>query len=85
MLEMKGAQQEHDLRLSLDGLLPYLDKLIRFEWNRAHPTRRAELKRREEPRPEDSLDGYTTIPSPRESPRPTGWETIDLENRHHQH
>ena len=45
---------------SLDGLLPYLDKLIRFEWNRAHPTRPAEFKRREEPRPEDSLDGYTT-------------------------
>jgi hypothetical protein len=29
---------------SLDGLLPYLDKLIRFEWNRAQHTRRAELK-----------------------------------------
>jgi hypothetical protein len=29
---------------SLDGLLPYLDKVIRFEWTRAHPTRRAELK-----------------------------------------
>jgi hypothetical protein len=27
---------------SLDGLLPYLDKLIRFEWNRAQQTRRAD-------------------------------------------
>src|ERR1700731_2510665 len=43
---------------SLDGLLSYLDKLLRFEWNRAHPTRRAELKRREEPRPRNSLDEY---------------------------
>jgi hypothetical protein len=29
---------------SLDGLLPYLDKLLRFEWNRAQHSRRAELK-----------------------------------------
>jgi hypothetical protein len=39
-----------------DRLLPYLDKLVRFEWNRAqHPQRR-----RPEPRPRNSIDDYTT-------------------------
>jgi hypothetical protein len=43
-----------------DRLMPHLDKVIRFEWNRAHPTRRAELERSEKPRPGNSLDEYTT-------------------------
>jgi hypothetical protein len=41
---------------SLDGLLPYLDKLLRFEWNRAQLPQR----RRPEPRPRNSIDDYTT-------------------------
>ena len=56
-----GMQNRKRRSGSGDGLLPHLDKVIRFEWNRAHPNRRAELKRpREEPRPRNSLDEYTT-------------------------
>jgi hypothetical protein len=43
-----------------DRLLPYLDKQIRFENGAPHPQlQRQELKRREEPRPRNSLDDFT--------------------------
>jgi hypothetical protein len=47
---------------SAERLLPYLDKLLRFEWDRAQhrQRRRQALERPEKPRPGNSLDEYTT-------------------------
>jgi hypothetical protein len=45
---------------SADGLLPYLDKLIRFEWNQTTGRAQRRQERREVPRHGSSLDEYIT-------------------------